>query len=343
MTTNTPHIPKKVPNALFRITMTTNIEFSYVREDSINKLLRCPICTKPLIDPVSSINGQSTTCRSCTTSTNVFSIKEGVLLQMLDALLVTCNRCHQTNLRRVDYFQHKERHCPQRLVSCKAADLQCLWTGTFEQLDQHLRTCPVEALRPTLTAIYARIGPQSDRTTSSEREQWSRTYEEMKNETQQLRAERVELQNAITMISDQLDQLSIGTKPTIGSTEEITELRNVLNEQIERNKTLESEFQRLQRLFIKQTSLLSDLQSEFQRYKQLINSNSDIEQLKGQFNELNDQMQQLSIPSSSIPISNENNNDDQINSLQQLINQHDIQIKLLARRKYVIASRIFHE
>lgn len=318
-------------------------EFSYVREDAINKLLRCSICTKPCIDPVLNTNDQTVSCRLCNTSTNVVPVEKGVLREMLDQLLVTCNKCHQTNLRRIDYFQHRERHCPQRIVSCKAADFQCSWTGTFEQLDQHLLTCPIEMLRPTFTTILARLEQnqtRSERISNEEREEWSRAYEEMKNEAQQLRAERVELQNAIAIISDQLDKLSIDKRPESESTKDIVQLRTSLNEQIERNKSLETEFQRLQRLFLKQTSLYNDLRTDFERYKQLINSNPDIDQLKTQFDQLHNQMEQLSIPSSPIPVSNENNND-QINSLKQLIDRHDIQIKLLARRKCVIAGRIF--
>ena len=313
----------------------TDNDFSYVREDGINKLLRCRICTKPCIDPVRHTNDQTVSCRLCTTSTNVIPIEKGVFLEMLDQLLVTCNKCHQTNLRRIDYFQHKERQCPQRIVSCKAADLQCPWSGTFEQLDQHLLTCPIEMLRPTFTTILARF-ERTETITNKEREEWARAYEEMKNETQQLRAERVELQNAIAYISEQLDKLFIGPKPDVDSNEDIVQLRTLLNEQIERNKTLETEFQRLQRLFLKHTSLYNDLRTEFERHKQLINSNSDIEQLKEQFDQLHNQMKQLSIPS----VSNENNND-QNNSLKQFIDRHDIQIKLLARRKCVIAGRIF--
>ena len=347
--------------------MISSTDISYTDEVSIPTLLNCPICSKPYIDPVINTDNTTRTCRLCATSTDIIPVRERVLHELLDNLLVSCNHCHVTNLRRGNYLEHKQNHCSQRIVPCDAADLRCLWTGPNVQLHEHLQTCPVEKLRPTFTEILARIGQNQTRN-DIQPEGWSQAYEEVRNEAEQLRNERRELQEAIAQISAQLDQLA--APQDVDTNHQIAQLTQILNEQLERNNTLEAEvqelkqlyhqqvtlynelqveferykkstnsnteIQQLQRLFVKQVTLHNELRAEFERSKQCINSDSETQQLKKQYDKLHAEVKQLSMPPPTLD-SQENANDE-FDSLKQSVHRHDVQIKLLARRKCVIAG-----
>ncbi|CAF4160913.1 unnamed protein product, partial [Rotaria sp. Silwood2] len=43
----------------------------------------------------------------------------------------------------------------KRKILCSSADIECPWTGLYEEYQEHLKTCPYTALRAMLSQIIA--------------------------------------------------------------------------------------------------------------------------------------------------------------------------------------------
>ncbi|CAF3424979.1 unnamed protein product [Rotaria sp. Silwood1] len=146
-------------------------------EPSIHALLKCKLCSKPFVEPVSTQNGERF-CRSCisqilrrdqshdngttnitneyqsSTKQNLIPVTEKLVLEMLDSLLVRCGKCGKTNLLRGQFDEHKNNECPKVTALCQAADIKCPWVGIRENLEEHLNECKFEPLRPALEEIF---------------------------------------------------------------------------------------------------------------------------------------------------------------------------------------------
>ncbi len=120
----------------------------------INTLLLCCICENPFVDPVTAEDNRRG-CRTCLSnySSTLTPIKEWIVLEMLNGLLVRCSQCGEVDIRRGDLKQHEENSCKLAVVPCKAADIKCPWTGAREQLEKHLESCVFQPLRPALLEI----------------------------------------------------------------------------------------------------------------------------------------------------------------------------------------------
>lgn len=156
---------------------TDNNEYAYMDETSINDYLKCRICKKPFVDPVSNTNGD-TFCRKCLTEflrqnpstrsgsispengqilgkmQSYKSVTEPIVLQMLNDLLVRCPKCYKTNIKRGQLEEHKNQSCPKATVLCTAADIKCNWMGTREELDQHADGCRFQPLRSAFQSLF---------------------------------------------------------------------------------------------------------------------------------------------------------------------------------------------
>jgi DNA repair exonuclease SbcCD ATPase subunit len=320
-----------------------------MNEDSINALLKCQLCSKPFVDPVITTNGDRS-CRSCTLSDNDHSsfvpVSEKLLLDLLDNLRVECIKCEEINIRRGDLEQHNKTTCPQRIVLCEAADLKCLWTGSYEELNPHLQSCTFELLRPIFTEILADIKQFKEQKSYYELKQCSTLtieYDEFKKEVEEFRQERTRFQTEIQQLKNQNEQVERLLKEGITRTNELEnqleQLKQLYNRQINQNNELQTDIQQLKEQFIRQNTLYNEFQTEFNQYKQIkqsFNQNHEIQQLKEQYNQQMNQYEQLS---KHVINHNTQSQKDEIIYIKQLVNQHDIQIKLLARKKCVIPGK----
>ncbi len=307
--------------------MTRSSDYCYMDENSISPYLKCSFCSKPFVDPVITDDGRRS-CRACTSSDNVTPLKEKLILDMLDGLRIECVKCHEKNIRRGDYKQHNNTICSQRIVLCKASDLKCSWTGTYAELDQHLQSCPFEVLRPIFTEILSKIGQDQTRRSNEQQQvrNENKEYEEFKKEVGHLRKERIELENAIHQLTNQTENI-------LGN--QMEQLNKLYHEQIKRNNELEAEIKRLRILFLQHFPVWKKFQAEFEQYKQSIN----IQQLKDQLEQLQLQTRRISEQLTTIPAPAPIDNSNEITYMKQLFNQHDVQIKLLARKKCVIPGK----
>lgn len=225
--------------------MNENSDYSYMEEHEINQYLKCLFCSKPYIDPVrteDNIQG----CRKCifsrTKQRNFLPIRDEYLLGKLNDLRVQCLKCHEEDLLRSQFDEHRTNQCPKRIVSCS-----CSWTGPFEDLNNHVKSCKDEKLR----------------------------HEQFESQLKQL----VEL----------------------------------FENQLNKNQQLEKEIHLLKKLYLQQMKITTQLQNEIKQYKQM----------------------KIQIES----LSNQSQTHTDINSIKQLVDQHDIQMKLLVRKQTVVPGK----
>lgn len=146
--------------------ITTNDKYSYMDERSIHPVLKCKLCTRPFVDPVTT-QTKDTYCRACILSIinrgrnqdsarvmQLTPVTEKLVLDMLDSLLVRCTKCGESNIMRGQLDEHENRACMQASVVCIAADLKCPWVGTRDELDDHLGQCQFQPLRSALGCIF---------------------------------------------------------------------------------------------------------------------------------------------------------------------------------------------
>ncbi|CAF1392977.1 unnamed protein product [Rotaria sordida] len=154
--------------------MTINDKYDYINEDSISECLKCKICSNPFIDPVKTKCKpkehvfcshcikewlqRDLSCPSCRQNVKIRDltpITERIFVDVLNELPVKCLLCKQKGLERGDFDEHASETCIKRTSLCSSADIQCPWTGPYEELDKHLKTCPYTALRTMLIQIMA--------------------------------------------------------------------------------------------------------------------------------------------------------------------------------------------
>ena len=151
--------------------MTIGDGYEYVCEGVIGERSKCTICTKPLVDPVSTKCepkphifcrscikeqlGRYSSCSLCCQelrTEDLISVTDNTLLDSLDKIPVKCVHC-KTDLERGKFNHHKTETCPKTNVSCQASDIKCSWIGPRDQLEEHLNTCRFNLLRPMITQL----------------------------------------------------------------------------------------------------------------------------------------------------------------------------------------------
>ncbi|CAF3455689.1 unnamed protein product [Rotaria socialis] len=153
------------------IILSTNYE--YMDKASIDKDLFCDYCNNPLTDPISTPCNH-TFCRGCIesefkksggtcakaecknksmTMNDLIPVTERIVLNMLDRLPVKCTVCGTMNIQRGSFEQHAAKFCSKLTVNCPAADLECPWSGSNDQLQQHISICAFEQMRPMVADI----------------------------------------------------------------------------------------------------------------------------------------------------------------------------------------------
>lgn len=151
--------------------MPNDLPYEYVNEDSIPHTLKCGICRQPFIRPVSTkcrkqhkfcrdcieqwLKNHSTcpTCRQNLTKDDLMSVKEDIVIELLDELYVKCSTCKETNIERVHFVDHLKNVCSMEVMKCPAHDIQCSWQGYQYELESHVQQCSFQALRPLLVSL----------------------------------------------------------------------------------------------------------------------------------------------------------------------------------------------
>lgn len=158
----------------------SNDRYEYMDENSISNELKCSICRVPFREPASlrcehtfchqciehwlEENDSCPTCRRTLRSTSPRRrararprrVTTPIVVNQLNELLVRCNLCQEANIQRGNFDGHEKR-CPKGMVPCTAADIRCEWTGTRDQLEEHLIECSFEKFRPIINSLQGQI------------------------------------------------------------------------------------------------------------------------------------------------------------------------------------------
>lgn len=235
------------------------MNYEYMDKASIDKDLNCDYCNNPLVEPVST-PCKHTFCRICIenkirktggacakakcknksiTLEDLMPVSERIVLNMLDRLLVKCLNCGMPNVQRGTFEKHATKTCPKAIVLCSAVDIKCPWTGSTDQLKQHLITCAYEQLRPILIELI-HDNRQSKEKLVKLSEQCMRNHQ----------GEMKELQETN-------ERLNTSVK----------ELGEVLYQEKSQLKELQDEVQQLKELIMQEKCQISQLQTETEREK----------------------------------------------------------------------------
>jgi hypothetical protein len=250
---------------------------------SIDKDLNCEYCTNPLMEPVST-PCKHTFCRVCIENRikktggvcgkskcknkslaleDLTPVTERIVLNMLDRLLVKCNNCGMSNIQRGAYERHLAKICPRAIVSCTAVDMRCSWTGSSDQLKQHVIICVYEQLRPILTDII-----QDNR--------------QLKERIQHMSEQCM---NNHQMCMKELEETNRQLNTSI------EELKDVLCREKIQLKEMQMEVQQLKELIMQDKSKINELQTETQREQtEIIRIDERCNKHEIQINHLNDKI-----------------------------------------------------
>jgi hypothetical protein len=231
---------------------------SYMDEASIDDDLRCGICQKPFVDPVSlpspceqtfcskciqsDLENHSNNCPQCNNKslTNEdWKPENGCIQKILGKLRVKCPLFSDENISRADFVKHIEQFCSKRLVLCSANDIKCQWNGPYDQLDEHVNTCPYEKLRTVLT----------------ERIDDSQHFQRLRNESENLENKSKQQQNQIETIKNE------------------NEILNQKIHRMEQNQALREEINQLKQFESKNKLLNQQSQEQLNKINQLQNEN----------------------------------------------------------------------
>jgi hypothetical protein len=153
--------------------MANNINYKYMDETSIDRELICIICNAPFNDPLCT-PCDHTFCRKCITrwidkgkpecptcrheSLSVESLIKAsrTVRNMLDRLPVKCIFCGKTGLQRGNFSDHTSKVCSKVHVPCPSADIKCPWTGSRDELNNHIATCVFQPFRSILTELMTK-------------------------------------------------------------------------------------------------------------------------------------------------------------------------------------------
>jgi uncharacterized phage infection (PIP) family protein YhgE len=341
------------------------MDFVYMNEDSIYSVLKCKLCSKPFIDPVMITEDGERFCRLCIIQKlsnnhspdddqddqesayikNLIPMKEKVVLDMLDNLLVKCNTCQEINIRRIEFQQHLITECSKRIVLCNACDLKCPWSGLYDEYDDHVKQCTFELLRPILNETFQ---------CQKQLEQYRTCYNEQQNEI-------VQLKEQIEQHENRTEKLEKGFKAFLEIISrqkfrhekfqnDIQEIQEQLTEQNHRQNQLRDEIQQIK----EQSNQTCDLFHKFQQSTtELPNENqqqskqfqNEIQQIKEQFNQYDleikkFQEQDLNHENQIKQLQKQDlHRKDELMHIRQISDQHQVQIYLLARKKCVLPSK----
>lgn len=400
-----------------------NINYIYVDEETINPLLICQVCQRPYVNPVVTQN-HDRCCRLCipklvnvefagSFSQFLVQVDEGTLRALLDDLRVKCLACETTNLRRGDFPEHLLNQCSKRTVSCTASDLNCPWTGSYEESAEHTEKCLFEYLRPALSIRTS--------TDSNGLEEYRRIVKEQQNEIQRLRQQiegfQKDLQHSIDINNDQnthledihkdmeairayltgddirqnelkqlkdqyheldkfVQEIQDSHRETIQQHNEDRRLESIqqqreldeVRELCQQVTNLVEQMQQSHRVLIEQNNQFNHeenlrLQNQIEQFKDQcqksltasIDRNQTTDQLDHIHRQMNERLAQNEVQIKKyqeqygkqvqVIQKEESLRKNELLRLRQLSDQHEIQIRLLARKKCVVPSRkfLFHE
>ncbi|CAF1021426.1 unnamed protein product [Rotaria sp. Silwood1] len=156
--------------------MTDECGFVYMDDASIDDEFKCLICNEPF-EKATCTPCDHTFCRlcieqwlrkntddnkSCPICRHSLSIEDDLkpasrlITNRIDRYLVKCLACDLEKIPRGSFSDHISKTCTKTDVCCSASDILCPWIGPRYQLNDHLKLCPYQQIRPILELIQTK-------------------------------------------------------------------------------------------------------------------------------------------------------------------------------------------
>ena len=297
------------------------INYVYVNQAAIPPQLICPVCEKPFVDPV--VTKTSTRCcRLCirelvvdvddcggSLSDLLVQMDENFLRLMLNDLQVKCVDCNEAPIRRDDFEKHLLQQCPKRIVLCKASDLRCPWSGSYEQSQEHIDRCLFEHLRPALMHTCANQGDLEEyrRIAREQRTEIDRLKQQIENYEKRIEKIREDLQTSLDINNEQNERFDEIRK-------DIEVIRDYLTKEDLRQNEIEQLKEQYQQLNeqleqIQQSNTESIHRNNQANETESIRQQTEINQLKDQYEQVNSLVQQIQQSNADITSRNSQTNE----------------------------------
>lgn len=116
----------------------------------------CQSCIEQWIKKSSDGNGPCPICRRPLSIEQDLKPANRLIASRIDRYLVQCLACRADGIPRGSFSDHMSKMCKKMDVPCSASNLLCPWTGARDLLENHLKSCPYQQIRPVLEAIHAK-------------------------------------------------------------------------------------------------------------------------------------------------------------------------------------------
>jgi hypothetical protein len=156
--------------------MTDHQGYEYMDDASIDDEFKCLICNEPFEKPTCTpcdhtfcllcidqwLRKNTDENRSCPICRYSLSIDDDlkpasrIISNRIDRYLVKCLECGLDRIPRGSFSDHVSKVCTKTNVSCLACDILCPWIGPRYQLNDHLKLCSYQQIRPALESIQAK-------------------------------------------------------------------------------------------------------------------------------------------------------------------------------------------
>lgn len=149
--------------------MVDRSNYVYMDEDSIDEEFKCLICDNPFEKPVCTPcdhtfcqlcieqwldrNRSCPTCRHPLALDNQLKPASRIISNRIDRYLVKCLKCELERIPRGSLADHLAKSCVKASIPCIAFDIQCPWTGSRDELDDHVKSCAYQQIRPVLEKL----------------------------------------------------------------------------------------------------------------------------------------------------------------------------------------------
>ena len=150
--------------------MVDRSNYVYMDENSIDEEFKCLICDEPFekamctpcdhtfcqsciqqwLEKSTDTNRSCPTCRHPLSLDNQLKPASRIISNRIDRYLVKCLNCGLERIPRGSFADHLAKLCTKANIPCLASDIQCPWTGSRDELEQHSKSCAYQQIRPVL-------------------------------------------------------------------------------------------------------------------------------------------------------------------------------------------------
>ncbi|CAF4512439.1 unnamed protein product, partial [Rotaria sp. Silwood2] len=130
----------------------------------------CRSCIEQWLQKSTDENKSCPVCRHSLSIDNDLKPASRIISNRIDRYLVKCLACELEKIPRGLFSDHISKICTKATVSCLASNILCPWIGPRYQLEDHLKLCPYQQIRPILELIQTKNSQLEELITNQQQE-----------------------------------------------------------------------------------------------------------------------------------------------------------------------------